>query len=229
MADAVEVCSGSRQLLQILNRLGCTTSPDTHDRFVTQHAEAQRNKSLWCELSKGIFTVASVDNFDMLQSYAAVYCGDQSCSYHGTTIQLVQPSPKIVYCPVPAPRVMYPGTMSQTSEPELETREATLSTPCHRRSTSPGKSPHKLGKVGPKRLRTVCVRNLKSTCSSTSQNMQPAITYTHTPLTLANFLESQAQLREQKIYKSRMLTYVFQTYLLHQQFESNMEKCSSDM
>ena len=31
ISDAVEVCGGSRQLLQILNRLGCTSSPDTHD------------------------------------------------------------------------------------------------------------------------------------------------------------------------------------------------------
>ena len=91
----VEVCGGSRQLLRILNRLGCTSSPDTHDRFVTQHAEARCQKQIWDEIPKNVFTVASVDNFDMLQSYSAVYCGDQQRSYHGTTIQLVQPSPGI--------------------------------------------------------------------------------------------------------------------------------------
>ena len=31
MADVVEVCGGSCELLQILNRLGCTSSPDMHD------------------------------------------------------------------------------------------------------------------------------------------------------------------------------------------------------
>ena len=167
---------------------------------MTQHAEAQRNISLWYELSKGIFTVASVDNFDMLQSY--VYCGDQSRSYPGTTIQLVQPSPAIVYSPAPAAHAVDPRTMSQKVIPS------------HRRSTSPGSSPHKLGKVGRKRQRTVCVRNLlKNTCGGTSEseNTQPVSTFTHTSLTLANFLESQAELREQKIYKARILTYVFQT------------------
>ena len=40
LADAVEMCGGSRELLKILNKLGCTSSPDTHDRFVAHHAEA---------------------------------------------------------------------------------------------------------------------------------------------------------------------------------------------
>ena len=67
LTDTVEVCGGSRKLMKILNRVGAVCSADTHDRFVTSIAEHQRDKSVWDDLSSNVFTVASADNFDLLQ------------------------------------------------------------------------------------------------------------------------------------------------------------------
>ncbi len=84
---------GSRQLIKIMNRLGVLNSSDVHDAFVAKKAEEEKGKKLWDCLDPEIFTIASADNFDLLKSHAAVFCGNQYRSFHGTTIQVVQPNP----------------------------------------------------------------------------------------------------------------------------------------
>ena len=79
------VCGGSRKLLKTLNRVGATCSADTHDQFVTSIAGMQRKTTVWDDLSSDVFTVVSADNFDLLQSHAGMYCGDQHGSYHCST------------------------------------------------------------------------------------------------------------------------------------------------
>ena len=95
LADTIETCGGSRELIHIFNRLEVVCSVDSHDRFVTEEAEKERQLCMWDHLDHHTFTVASTDNLDILQSHAAVYCGDQSRSYywlgmakHMTTSQL---------------------------------------------------------------------------------------------------------------------------------------------
>lgn len=146
LADVVQVCEGSRVLLRILSHLGCTSSPDTYDRFVTSQALVQRERSIWNALSKHTFTVISADNFDILQTHAAVYCGNQSRSYHATTIQVVQPSVNLkVNC------------LHDTTLPLSPI-------PINRRphSDSPFSSPHHLGKDGPKLKRTLSPHKLNT-------------------------------------------------------------------
>ena len=50
LADIVVSTAGSRQLIKVLNRLGCVSSADTYDRFVTFHAEYEREAKVWHEL-----------------------------------------------------------------------------------------------------------------------------------------------------------------------------------
>lgn len=120
--------------------------------FVTHHAEQQRRTTAWQTLSPTIFTFALVDNIDILQSHAAVYCGQQSRSYHGTTVQLVQPKPTLSFV---TPSNVHTQSISDGNS--LESRNQFYH---HKPSDSPSSSPHKLGEVGPKRRRSVVVRQL---------------------------------------------------------------------
>ena len=96
LADTIEMYGGARKLIKLFNRLGIVCSTDTHDRVVMEIAENERSKQISESLIPNVFTVTSVDNIDILKPHAAVYCGDQGRSYHGTTIQVVQPHPLLV-------------------------------------------------------------------------------------------------------------------------------------
>ena len=141
LADAVEMCGGSRQLLRIFNRLGCTSLPDIHDRFITQQADNQWTCNVWNQLPRAAFTVASVDNFDLQQSYSAVYCGNQQRSYHETTVQIVQPSslleihqndriyiPQYLHYLVNKTKAMYHNPLIQPAHP-TQSQNLALSSP----------------------------------------------------------------------------------------------------
>ncbi len=188
LADTIEVCGGSRKLMKIFNQLGAVCSPDTHDRFVTEIANTQRHKSIWDDLPNNTLTIASVENFDMLQSFAAVYCGDQHRSYHGTTVQLTQPNPAIHLKEIPC--------ANKVAKRILE--------------LSPGTSPHKLGKIGPKRPRTLTPRNLaKQIKMATPISLQDHSQPSQTTKSIADFKENEYETRERKRLERKMLAYNF--------------------
>ena len=257
----VEVCGGSRQLLRILNRLGCVSSPDTHDRFVTEHAQIKRQTNIWEEIPHNVFTVASVDNFDMLQSYSAVYCGDQQRSFHGTTVQLVQPNPNSTFNSqhisinmgrhtTAEPPTMEDGYTNDVSTQPLHMANSNnlpcaitdsasvnlpiVSTTCTTHQTSnqcfpskstrmqkrqdrvsPTNSPHKLGKVGPKRQRTVAVKNLSKSLHDIVSNtsLHDTTNTMQVTLTIQSFQEHFDEKMEKDTLQIKLQSYIVQKYI----------------
>lgn len=59
---------------------------DTHHRYVQYTVTKQLQKDTIPNLAPHAFTVASADNLDCNQPHATVYSGDQSRSWHGTTM-----------------------------------------------------------------------------------------------------------------------------------------------
>ncbi len=124
----------------------------------------------------------------MLQSFAAVYCGDQHQSYHGTTIQLTQPNPAIHLKEIP-----------RTNKVAKRTLEL-----------SPGTSPHKLGKIGPKRPKTLTPRNLaKLIKMATPISLQDHSQPSQKTKSITDFKENEYETRERKRSERKMLAYNF--------------------
>ena len=96
IADLIESQGGTAFLIQALNRLGVCSSQDTLKRFIQSKVDTKKGKHP-CSgyFNSNSFTVISVDNIDFLHSFARVFKGTQNSSWHGTTVQLVQPLPSL--------------------------------------------------------------------------------------------------------------------------------------
>lgn len=198
VADAVEVYGGSCSLLKILNRLGVSVSSDTHERLVVSVAEAKKQQGVWNDLSPHKFTVVSTDNIDFFQSHAAVYCGDQR-SYHGTTIQVVQP--------------LSSKNFGATGNAVTNNEQQITLPPINKRPAihPPSDSPHKHGKVGPKRRRTMQPSPLKNTHSSLStiQATSSSTLVSAKKADISHFQESESE----EVSKNKLLTEAFAYFL----------------
>ena len=65
-------------LLRLLNRLGVCVSADTQARCVQYRIHKSTEEG-------------PADNLDYVHSHARAYCGKQKSSWHGATVQVVQP------------------------------------------------------------------------------------------------------------------------------------------
>lgn len=94
VTEAVVCLGGSSELVKILNRLGIAISLDTYNRISTDIATERIRRGILSELVPSTLTVVSIDNIDILQRHAAVATSVKNRSWHGTTVQCVQPLPE---------------------------------------------------------------------------------------------------------------------------------------
>lgn len=194
LTDAIEVCGGSRELIRILNRLGVSVSTDVHDNFVATIAEEARQTKVWDLFDPEIFTIITADNFDLLKRHAAVYCGNQYRSFHGTTIQVVQPDSTL--------RVHTNSGGEHQLQPSVPQKRNV--------SQSPGSSPHQLGKKGPKRRRTVTPMSPigKFSRPHGSHSMSRFIEDLSVDLSVDQFKESEREGAEYDNISSQVFAYL---------------------
>lgn len=94
-ADLIDCYGGSSELIRVFNRLGVCTSYDTLLRQIHESVEASRSQGIIQGLVPSVITLFSMDYIDFLKSHAQVYKGNQQLTWHGTTIQAVQPLPSL--------------------------------------------------------------------------------------------------------------------------------------
>ena len=93
IADIVKTCGGSNRLMKVLNRLGVCASIETHGRYVQYRVDSINSEGPMSGYPQNSFMVVSADNLDYVHQYARSFSGKQSISWHGTTVQIVQPKP----------------------------------------------------------------------------------------------------------------------------------------
>ena len=95
LTDYVEATGGSSELISVLNKLGAVASMETLDRHIMRVSVQRKMEGLLKELDSSTFTVATTDNIDFLQSHASVYSGSQHRSWHGISVQVIQPQQRL--------------------------------------------------------------------------------------------------------------------------------------
>ena len=167
LTDAIETCGGSSRLVRLLNRLGVCASADTHSRYVLYRVQATINDGPLSGYPMHALTLVSLDNLDYVHSFARVFCGLQQSSWHGTTVQFVQPQPlslHVVHSTTcnrqvsqsDIPSAQHLDALPATGTPHTETTHRLNSRPASKRSYStltPVNSPSKRSPLPKKQRR----------------------------------------------------------------------------
>jgi hypothetical protein len=197
IADAVETCGGSSRLVKLLNRLGVCASIDTLDRYIQYRVQKTMEDGPMAAYPQTSFIQFSIDNLDFAHSFARVFSGKQQSSWHGTTIQVVQPQPLGL---TDAQTSVVPAHPSKRLHSEL--------TP----SSSPSKSTHSPIPKKQRRMRTGTEK--KTTVVATSQPEATPIIGHVADLQKPNLKLSDFQLNSTDKQSVKEIGAVFDQYML---------------
>lgn len=85
----------SCELISVLNKLGAVASIETLEWHIVRVFTLRKAGGLLKDIDRSTFTIVSTDNIDFLQSHACVYAVSQHRSWHGTSVQVVQPQQRL--------------------------------------------------------------------------------------------------------------------------------------
>ena len=140
---------------------------DTHDRIATCAVKDRISKGIQSELAPHTLTISSIDNIDIMQRHAMVSTAQSKRSWHGTSVQCVQPMPKSI---VLTEEEIHGATYQQAGESvETSAKESTVVLSKHS-SSSPTMSPAL--KQVEKRRRTLREQSLTHTTTQLAGGRQ---------------------------------------------------------
>ena len=82
---------GLMEFYKLFNRFGMVSSLDTNNHIATCIVQKRTTEGIKPSIQFGMLTVISVDNGNVLQSNAVVLALDATRSWHGTSVQCIQP------------------------------------------------------------------------------------------------------------------------------------------
>ena len=93
LTEAILCQGGSLELVKLFNRVGAAACIETNSRLATQVSYERIAHGFELDLINSTFNVVSIDNVDILQPHSFVSSTDTTRSWHGTSVQCIQPLP----------------------------------------------------------------------------------------------------------------------------------------
>ncbi len=198
LSDAILCHGGSLELLRILNRVGAVASIDTNSRLATQVSHERIQQGIEPDVIPRTLTVVSIDNVDILQPHAFVSSTDATRSWHGTSVQCVQPLPNSCTATDDEIRSRPPQSRKQPASSPIASPIPVEKCKRRRRTLKEMPSPHS----------SICVPTV-TTRVLTDITDEPDNQYTHRVLSTCDFLLNTMEKANTTAIKSDLLKCLF--------------------